>query len=415
MPPELRRERGPPHAAGRLEGVRRRERARQEVERQARVALRFQPLRGGLLDAALQRVVGRRREAVRVAVPVRRSRSSRVRVRVREALVAPDGRGRARARGAGDDARGGREVVPVARELGVPPDALRGRRAEDAPVDGRPAVADPAPRERRARPAAAAAAREEALDEGDLRGVGSSRAVAAAAGGTPRARAVADAAVVRRGHELGDRAVDQRRAGRVAGRGEAVEGLARDDERPVALAGAAREREAPALDARRDEGLERPARERRRRAVVPGEDLAQARARGREPGAAQRRGEGGGVADRARELGGRRRARVDVLRDLRGAARWGRAPVGGGVSAPAATASSRTYWASSKASRKGCGPAGAAGAGDPGAAAAASAPSPSSKNASSSAETARRPGRARRSCAHATKWRSASSTARCDP
>ena len=233
MPPELRRERGPPRAAGRLEGVRRRERARQEVERQARVALRFQPLRGGLLDAALQRVVGRRREAVRVAVPVRRSRSSRVRVRVREALVAPDGRGRARARGAGDDARGGREVVPVARELGVPPDALRGRRAEDAPVDGRPAVADPAPRERRARPAAAAAAREEALDEGDLRGVGSSCAVAAAAGGTPRARAVADAAVVRRGHELGDRAVDQRRAGRVAGRGEAVEGLARDDERPV--------------------------------------------------------------------------------------------------------------------------------------------------------------------------------------
>ena len=107
MPPELRRERGPPRAAGRLEGVRRRERARQEVERQARVALRFQPLRGGLLDAALQRVVGRRREAVRVAVPVRRSRSSRVRVRVREALVAPDGRGRARARGAGDDARGG--------------------------------------------------------------------------------------------------------------------------------------------------------------------------------------------------------------------------------------------------------------------------------------------------------------------
>ena len=281
MPPELRRERGPPRAAGRLEGVRRRERARQEVERQARVALRFQPLRGGLLDAALQRVVGRRREAVRVAVPVRRSRSSRVRVRVREALVAPDGRGRARARGAGDDARGGREVVPVARELGVPPDALRGRRAEDAPVDGRPAVADPAPRERRARPAAAAAAREEALDEGDLRGVGSSCAVAAAAGGTPRARAVADAAVVRRGHELGDRAVDQRRAGRVAGRGEAVEGLARDDERPVALAGAAREREAPALDARRDEGLERPARERRRRAVVPGEDLAQARARAR--------------------------------------------------------------------------------------------------------------------------------------
>ena len=186
MPPELRRERGPPRAAGRLEGVRRRERARQEVERQARVALRFQPLRGGLLDAALQRVVGRRREAVRVAVPVRRSRSSRVRVRVREALVAPDGRGRARARGAGDDARGGREVVPVARELGVPPDALRGRRAEDAPVDGRPAVADPAPRERRARPAAAAAAREEALDEGDLRGVGSSCAVAAAAGGTPR-------------------------------------------------------------------------------------------------------------------------------------------------------------------------------------------------------------------------------------
>ena len=142
MPPELRRERGPPRAAGRLEGVRRRERARQEVERQARVALRFQPLRGGLLDAALQRVVGRRREAVRVAVPVRRSRSSRVRVRVREALVAPDGRGRARARGAGDDARGGREVVPVARELGVPPDALRGRRAEDAPVDGRPAVAE---------------------------------------------------------------------------------------------------------------------------------------------------------------------------------------------------------------------------------------------------------------------------------
>ena len=98
------------------------------------MALRFQPLRGGLLDAALQRVVGRRREAVRVAVPVRRSRSSRVRVRVREALVAPDGRGRARARGAGDDARGGREVVPVARELGVPPDALRGRRAEDAPA-----------------------------------------------------------------------------------------------------------------------------------------------------------------------------------------------------------------------------------------------------------------------------------------
>ena len=414
MPPELRRERGPPRAAGRLEGVRRRERARQEVERQARVALRFQPLRGGLLDAALQRVVGRRREAVRVAVPVRRSRSSRVRVRVREALVAPDGRGRARARGAGDDARGGREVVPVARELGVPPDALRGRRAEDAPVDGRPAVADPAPRERRARPAAAAAAREEALDEGDLRGVGSSCAVAAAAGGTPRARAVADAAVVRRGHELGDRAVDQRRAGRVAGRGEAVEGLARDDERPVALAGAAREREAPALDARRDEGLERPARERRRRAVVPGEDLAQARARARAGRrAASRRGRRR-RRSRARARRAPSGARGRAPRPARRGA-VGRAPVGGGISAPAATASSRTYWASSKASRKGCGPAGAAGAGDPGAAAAASAPSPSSKNASSSAETARRPGRARRSCAHATKWRSASSTARCDP
>ena len=228
VPPELRRERGPPRAAGRLEGVRRRERARQEVERQARVALRFQPLRGGLLDAALQRVVGRRREAVRVAVPVRRSRSSRVRVRVREALVAPDGRGRARARGAGDDARGGREVVPVARELGVPPDAPS---AGGAP---RTRQSTGGPRSRTQRRASAARGPPPPPPPARRR---STKATCAASGrrarsprrrGGRRARAaVADAAVVRRGHELGDRAVDQRRAGRVAGRGEAVEGRAR--------------------------------------------------------------------------------------------------------------------------------------------------------------------------------------------
>ena len=255
--------------------------ARQEVERQARVALRFQPLRGGLLDAALQRVVGRRREAVRVAVPVRRSRSSRVRVRVREALVAPDGRGRARARGAGDDARGGREVVPVARELGVPPDAPS---AGGAP---RTRQSTGGPRSRTQRRASAARGPPPPPPPARRR---STKATCAASGrrarsprrrGTPRARAVADAAVVRAA--TSSATAPSTSAAPAASRGAgAVEGLARDDERPVALAGAAREREAPALhDARRDEGLERPARERRRRAVAGRGPRAGARARAR--------------------------------------------------------------------------------------------------------------------------------------
>ena len=227
--PELPRERGPLLAARRLERVGRRERARQQVQRQPRVALRLEALGHGLLDVPLQDVVGRRREAAGVVV-VRRRRLPRrpQRVLVREALVAPDALAEAHA-------RSGRRVARVARELGVAPHALRGRRAQRAPVDGRAAVADPAPRERRPRPAAVVESLKEAVDEGD---------------------AVGDAEPGRGLHELEHRAVDQRRAGRVPRRGEAGERRARDDERPVALAGPPREREAPALDTRRTKVLE---------------------------------------------------------------------------------------------------------------------------------------------------------------